>query len=124
MEYYSVQSSEPSFHSWSRPKIRIIRNRVRPKIEDVGGDVNGSSGIGRRRTISMSNTKKMTAKRKNRSEKGIRAEFLGSNPHSNGESFSRSWLDRAARIQARVGIREAIKVAVKKERKVRCIVCM
>lgn len=28
--------------------------------------------------------------KKNRIEKGIREEFIGSNPHSNGEIFSRS----------------------------------
>jgi len=30
------------------------------------------------------------ASRKNRVENGIRAVFFGSNPHSNGEDFSRS----------------------------------
>lgn len=48
-----------------------------------------NSGIGTRRTISISNTIKMTAKRKKRMENGIRAERIGSNPHSNGDSFSR-----------------------------------
>lgn len=47
-------------------------------------------GIGISRTISMSNTIKIIARRKNRIEKGIRAVLLGSNPHSNGEDFSRS----------------------------------
>jgi len=41
------------------------------------------------KTISISKTKKITARRKNRVEKGIRAEFLGSKPHSKGELFSR-----------------------------------
>jgi hypothetical protein len=49
-----------------------------------------SIGIGINRTISISNTIKMIAKRKNRMEKGIRAVWLGSNPHSNGDDFSRS----------------------------------
>lgn len=31
------------------------------------------------------------ASKKNRREKGDRAEVLGSNPHSNGEDFSRSF---------------------------------
>jgi hypothetical protein len=35
---------------------------------------------------------KITAIRKNRDENGSRAEFLGSNPHSNGDLFSRSSL--------------------------------
>jgi hypothetical protein len=34
----------------------------------------------------------MTAIRKNRDENGSRAEFFGSNPHSNGDLFSRSSL--------------------------------
>lgn len=51
-------------------------------------------GIGINSTISISNTIKITANKKNRVENGIRAEFIGSNPHSNGEDFSRSMDDR------------------------------
>lgn len=51
-------------------------------------------GSGRRRAISISNTRKITAKRKKRIEKGSRALFLGSNPHSNGEDFSWSEKER------------------------------
>lgn len=47
-------------------------------------------GKGKRKAISMSKIKKITASRKNRSEKGVRAELFGSNPHSYGESLSRS----------------------------------
>jgi len=53
-------------------------------------------GIGINRTISMSNTMKIIANRKNRMENGIRALWLGSNPHSNGEDFSRFLVDRMA----------------------------
>ena len=45
---------------------------------------------GSRRVISTSKIRKITAIRKNRSENGIRADPLGSKPHSNGEFFSRS----------------------------------
>lgn len=45
---------------------------------------------GNSRVISTSKIKKITAIKKNRSEKGNRAVPLGSNPHSNGEFFSRS----------------------------------
>lgn len=45
-------------------------------------------GRGRRRTISKSNNRKRIATKKNRSEKGSRADPRGSNPHSYGESFS------------------------------------
>lgn len=68
----------------------MIRNSEAP-IKAVGKrGVRLVRGRGRRRTISISNTRKITANRKNRRENGIRAEFRGSNPHSNGESFSRS----------------------------------
>ena len=45
-------------------------------------------GVGIKSAISMSNTRKMTARMKNRREKGMRAEERGSNPHSNGDDFS------------------------------------
>lgn len=40
--------------------------------------------------ISTSKIKNTIAIKKNRNEKGSRADPLGSNPHSNGEFFSRS----------------------------------
>lgn len=46
--------------------------------------------MGKSRVISTSKIKKITAIRKNRNEKGSRADPLGSNPHSYGEFFSRS----------------------------------
>lgn len=51
-------------------------------------------GKGISNTISISNTMKMIANIKNRNENGIRELFLGSNPHSNGDVFSRSLLER------------------------------
>lgn len=57
-------------------------------------------GIGINKTISISNTIKIIANRKNRMENGIRALWFGSNPHSNGEDFSRFEEDRIAVIQA------------------------
>jgi len=50
-------------------------------------------GMGISRTISISNTRKITANRKNRMENGIRADRNGSNPHSNGDSFSRLFVN-------------------------------
>jgi len=44
---------------------------------------------GRMRVSSTSKIKKITATKKNWMENGRRAEFRGSNPHSNGEGFSR-----------------------------------
>lgn len=78
-------------------------------------------GAGRRRMISMSNTRKMTAKRKNRREKGSRAEFLGSNPHSKGESLFRSWLERAAKAHESKKMRVEIKVARETIKRARCM---
>jgi hypothetical protein len=46
--------------------------------------------IGNNSTISISKIKKIIANKKNRIEKGIRAVFIGSNPHSKGDLFSRS----------------------------------
>ena len=45
---------------------------------------------GKRSVISTSKIKKIMAIKKNRSEKGSRADLFGSNPHSNGKLFSRS----------------------------------
>lgn len=71
--------------------------------------------IGRISAISTSKIKKMIAIRKNRIEKGRRDEFIGLNPHSNGESFSRSEIfffpkivDRAITINAIIKITQAI----------------
>lgn len=49
--------------------------------------------IGRIRAISTSKIKKIIVIKKNRIEKGRRDEFIGSNPHSNGDVFSRSFND-------------------------------
>jgi hypothetical protein len=46
--------------------------------------------IGKINAISTSKIKKIIVIKKNRIEKGIRDEFKGSNPHSNGDLFSRS----------------------------------
>jgi len=55
-------------------------------------DVNMVIGIGNKSAISTSKIIKITTIRKNRDEKGNRVELFGSNPHSNGELFSRSSL--------------------------------
>lgn len=68
----------------------MIRNKTKAIRADAGGENLMIKGEGRRRTISMSNTRNRTARRKNRRENGSRAEDLGSKPHSKGEAFSRS----------------------------------
>jgi hypothetical protein len=70
--------------------IRIARNTVLINIHDLMFDVIMVIGIGSKSAISTSKIMKITAIRKNRDENGIRAEFFGSNPHSNGDLFSRS----------------------------------
>lgn len=46
--------------------------------------------IGKINAISTSKIKKIIAIKKNRIEKGNRDEFIGVNPHSNADNFSRS----------------------------------
>lgn len=55
----------------------------------------------------MSKTKNKIVNRKNRREKGMRALFLGSKPHSKGDVFSRSAFDFIAKIAAATRITEA-----------------
>lgn len=78
------------------------------------------SGIGRSREISTSKIRKMTAIRKNRSEKGIRADLIGSNPHSKGDGFSRSVptffarrIIRAIRISIIVAVIRKLRVIIR-----------
>lgn len=52
--------------------------------------------------ISTSKIRKITAIKKNRREKGSRADPLGSKPHSNGEFFSRSMTVFFAKREARI----------------------
>lgn len=59
------------------------------------------ASAGKRRTISTSKIKKIIAKRKNRREKGKRADLIGSKPHSKGEFFSRSLKARLDKTQPR-----------------------
>jgi len=61
-------------------------------IHDLIFDVIIVIGIGSSSAISTSKIIKITAIRKNRDENGSHAEFFGSNPHSNGDLFSRSSL--------------------------------
>jgi hypothetical protein len=80
-------------------------------ITDVMFEVFNRTGRGINKTISISNTIKMIAKRKNRIENGIRALWFGSNPHSNGEAFSRSLLDREANAHVRKKRINGIRIA-------------
>ena len=74
-------------------------------------------GIGSRRTISMSKTRKIIARRKKRREKGRRALFLGSNPHSKGVNFSRLGGERRERREVRPRMARGKAEARRKERR-------
>lgn len=66
--------------------IKIILVNIQEKIlQDLKVNT-----IGRIKAISTSKIKKIIVIKKNRIEKGIREEFIGSNPHSKGDDFSRS----------------------------------
>jgi hypothetical protein len=73
---------------------------------------------GKSKTISTSKIRKITAKRKNRREKGKRAVPIGSNPHSNGDLFSRSEKVRLASTQAKKKTTDVIKRAEKADKSV------
>lgn len=73
--------------------IRINKKQIIGGINWYIEDRFELRGAGRRRAISISKTRKITANKKNRSENGRRALFFGSNPHSKGEAFSRSFVD-------------------------------
>lgn len=116
------QFSDPSYHSYRSPVIRIIRNEIDLIVRKSEFILFIRIGIGMRRTISMSNTMKITARRKNRIENGIRADRVGSNPHSNGDSFSRLLnVDRVAVIHAIITSSGGIKIATLDEIKIRFI---
>ena len=83
-------SRAPWFHSWNSPA-----NRIKMKNVDVLNQKNKLvyiiiGIIGKIKAISTSKIKKIIVIKKNRNENGIREDLLGSNPHSNGEFFSRS----------------------------------
>lgn len=73
------------------------------------------SGIGINKTISISNTMKITARRKKRVENGMRADLIGSNPHSNGDDFSRSLKLRMNKIFAIIRISSGIIMHIEEE---------
>lgn len=65
--------------------------RIEVQVSVVVGDWSWiAHGRGSSRAISRSNKRNRIATRKNRIEKGSRADPRGSNPHSYGESFSES----------------------------------
>ena len=95
-----------------------MRNRVSLSRGSEACFISRAIGAGRSNTISISNTKKITARRKNRIENGSRALFLGSNPHSKGEDFSRSMWARVARKNIIITIARVRRIESVLERRV------
>lgn len=73
--------------------------------------------MGNKRMISTSKIRKIRATKKNRMEKGSRAENLGVNPHSNGLNFSRSSLIFFLRSIPSASSKKEIKKIIKKTKK-------
>lgn len=113
------QSRDPSCHSCRSPSVTRSKNGKVPRRREAFTSVARRVTVGRRITTSTSKTKKITARRKNRVEKGSRAERWGSNPHSNGDCFSRLLVERALRITAKVVKRRGNSSAINMERTVR-----
>lgn len=70
--------------------IKIAINVVDVSIKLIMLDDSIDEIIGKISVISTSKIRKIILIKKNCNENGKRAEFLGSNPHSNGDVFSRS----------------------------------
>lgn len=86
---YGVQSRDFSFHSCRIPRSRISKNRNAGSMAVCFVVSKMIRGRGINRAISTSKIRKITASKKNRSEKGVRAVWFGSKPHSYGLDFSR-----------------------------------
>jgi hypothetical protein len=78
---------------------------------------------GRRRAISTSKIRKITAIRKNRREKGRREELFGSNPHSKGDLFSRSIIDFLDNKDAKIMTMEVIMIKTRPIVEIIKIIC-
>lgn len=90
-----------------RPRVRRAKRAEAQINVNIGEGSWSPQGSGSSRAISRSKRRNRIATRKNRKEKGRRAEPNGSNPHSYGESFwwsgviSGSQNETAARMRER-----------------------
>lgn len=75
-------------------------------------DVFNTITMGRIKAISTSKIRKIIAIIKNRIEKGIREEFMGSKPHSNGDDFSRSVVVFLDKKEAKIITTDAINMTI------------
>lgn len=87
---YNFQSIDFSLYSRYKPKIKIKMNsREVLKRDKFSLKLRKIKGINK--VISISKIKKIRLIVKNWILRGIRFNERGSNPHSKGEDFSRSW---------------------------------
>ena len=86
--------------------MTISKNSSKGIKYDVIGIEAMIKGLGMSTTISTSNTRNNTARRKNRKENGMRALETGLNPHSNGLDVSRSfhWIIDLILIEKKISI--------------------
>jgi hypothetical protein len=99
--FYLDQFKAPCFHSCKRPIKRIRIKITLVTVHHHKLEILKIIIIGKIKAISTSKIKKIIVIKKNRIEKGNREEFIGSNPHSNGEVFSRSFIVFFASNEAR-----------------------
>lgn len=85
-----VQFKAPWFHSCKRPIRRINKKIILVIVQVNMLEILKIIIIGKINAISTSKIKKIIVIKKNWIEKGSREEFIGSNPHSKGDLFSRS----------------------------------
>jgi len=108
-------SKEPSFHSWYNPNKRIKQNII--TVIFINNETDLLEGTGINKAISISKTRNKTAKIKNRSENGIRAELYGSKPHSKGVLFSKlncaDLFNKKVALIIRIGNKEATIILMK-----------
>ena len=88
---YWIHFRMPCFHSCIKPEIKIVIIIRVVTFVEILFLIKKIKPRGISKTISISNTKNIIVIRKNRNEKGDRAFFCGSNPHSKGDNFSRSF---------------------------------
>lgn len=92
----------PWFHSWYSPINKIIIKMIEVivqinKLENLIIII-----IGKINAISTSKIRKIIVIKKNRKENGSREDDFGSNPHSNGDLFSRSTRVFFLKIEAKI----------------------
>jgi hypothetical protein len=95
-----------------RPIIKIIINKLVETMVNQDERFKKIKGIGKIKVISTSKIKNKIPNRKNCSENGDRADFLGLNPHSNGDDFSLSINDFLKIRYDKIGKIDTIRIKI------------